>query len=160
PDGPFAPETGGTLLGFPARIITGRAGHAFLTTDGLTGAGAGLPLLRIRVANGEPTRVLARAAMPHREPGGAALMAFEPAPSFGALANGRAALAHGDQYRVEVLRADGTVERVLTRPLPARRTTDADREAFQRSLEGRTVTALGGGPGRPLSDLSTASYPV
>lgn len=61
---------------------------------------------------------------------------FSPTMYWAPLADGRIAVAHGTEYAVNVVRADGTVGWVLTRPLEPRNVEEADREAErQRTRE-------------------------
>ena len=159
PDRPFTLAADGSLLASAAWITTPRSGHQFLQGEGMSSAAAGLPLLRIPLRTGAPVEVAARARVPARQPG-SALVAFEPWPSWGPLAGRRIAMAHHDDYRVEIVAPGGAMERVLSRPIQTQRPTDADRRAFAQSLEGQTMRTLDGRPGRPVSELPTAEYPV
>ncbi len=145
PQGPLMLCQDGTLLAFAAQLVTGSLGHAYLTGSGITRAMGELPLLRIQLATGAQVQVLARAHLPAPEKNApvSALRAFEPEPSAGLLADGRVALFHDNGYRVDVLRPDGSLERVLTRPFRTRPTTDADRSAFMKSMAGERVHSMG-----------------
>jgi hypothetical protein len=71
---------------------------------------------------------------------------FEPEPVWAVLQDGRLAHGRNDNYRIEVLGEDGTVERVITRRVERRAVTGADRaaildmmrRALERQLAGRS----------------------
>jgi hypothetical protein len=144
PGRPLVPEEGGALLSFPARMTTGRLGHAYLTGRGVVRAQDTLPVLRIPLRDGAPVEVVTQARMPANEGDARSVVrAFEPLPSMGVLAGGRIALQDREDYRIRVLDRKGMVERILTRPIPPHNTTRADRNAFKRSIEGQRVHVLG-----------------
>jgi hypothetical protein len=70
---------------------------------------------------------------------------FDPEPVWAVLQDGRLAFGRNDTYRIELLAEDGTVKRVITRPVERRAVTEADRTAFldmmtrtmERSVAGR-----------------------
>lgn len=150
PDAPLAVDPDGRILALAAHFVAGRLGRAYLTGPGIERARGSLPLLRIPVENDAPAEAVASARMPVAEgsPPFPVVRVFEPLPSWGPLGRGRIALVHSEAYRVEILRPDGSLERALERPLEARPTTAADREAFRRLGEADPPRVLGSGGGR------------
>lgn len=149
PDGPLALDPDGGVLALPAHFVTGRLGRAYLTGSGIERARGSLPFLRIPLVNDTPAEVMARVRMPVAEgsPPFPVVRAFEPLPSWGPLESRRVALSHSADYRIDIVGADGALERAMERPLDARPTTDAHREAFRRQREAYPARILGGGGG-------------
>jgi hypothetical protein len=109
----------GEVIALARRLVSSAEGHAYWTANGVKDARGGLPLLRIPLRDGATTTVVTRAPVPTWRGAGSRIpihRAYEPIPSWGPLAGGRIALQHGDGYRVDILEADGTVDRTLTGP--------------------------------------------
>ena len=81
--------------------------------------------------------------------GGPRMKLFESEPMWTVLEDGRIAHGRNDQFRVELLRADGTVERVLTRPTERKPVTEADREALRRLIKEQMERQLAGSGAGP-----------
>lgn len=149
PGPPLALARDGSVLALADHLLTGRLGHAYLTSHGVRAADGALPFLRIPLADDAPARVVTevRIPVPEGPPPHPVRRAFEPLPSWGPLADDRIALSHSADYRIEILGPDGRLERVLTRPLRARAITAADRDAFRREQAGNPTRTLGAGGG-------------
>lgn len=153
PNDPFVPTPDGSLLAFPFQITMSGAGLSYLSAGGVKAAEDGLPLLRIPLADGEPVEVFTHARLLRWPSDGDPPIhrAFQPRPSWGPLADGRVALHQSEAYRIEVLAPDGSIERVLTRPLESRPTTGRDERAYaedlRRRFENGDVIVMGGGGG-------------
>jgi len=152
PEGPFKLDTrsaGGTpeLLALVAHIATSRLGKAYYSGSQFVKADGAIPLVRVPLADGEAVREITRLEVPKDEgpPPYSVMHAFESEPTFGSLAGGRIAVHAGDAYRIRILRPDGSTERVIERPMPARPTTGKDRDAFMASLSPNNRRGLGGG---------------
>jgi hypothetical protein len=57
---------------------------------------------------------------------------FESEPIWALLDDGRIVHGRNDSYSLEVVRADGTLERIIRKPFERQALTDADRDAFRR----------------------------
>lgn len=154
PDGPLAVRglaEDGTpeLVSLPAQLFTGRLGRAYVSGAGVDAAEGSLPLLDISLRDGARVQALTRVSVAELEgpPPHPARRAFEPEPSWGLLSGDRVAVHDGDAYRIRILASDGSVERILTRPLKPRPVTARDREAYLASIADEEVHVLGGGGG-------------
>lgn len=154
--------TDGRLVGFPARLLTGRLGHAYIRGDGFARADPTLPILRFGLAPASMVEVVAQARMPATEAATTSVRrAFEPLPSFGPIAGGGIALQHSADYRIDILRGDGSLVRAITRPIPPRAVTAADRRAFEESQGDVRVRTLGqGDAGARPADGPVSYHPV
>jgi hypothetical protein len=78
--------------------------------------------------------------------GTARMRLFEPEPVWALLTDGRIVHGRNDSYRLELLRKDGTLERVITRPFQREPVTEADRAAFidlfRSAMEGQAPPQL------------------
>lgn len=84
--------------------------------------------------------------------------AFEPELAFGPLPDGGLAYSDSSAYAIKVVAADGTLQRVLRRPLGPRPVTEAMREAEkQRRLD---ELEEGGGPRMVMSTREGQSRPI
>jgi hypothetical protein len=72
-------------------------------------------------------------------------LAFAPQLHWGVLPNGDVAVNVVEEYRIEIVGADGRTKRVIERPIAPRRVTERDREAYRERQAGSRVVLGGAG---------------
>lgn len=158
----FAPdgtEAGGVAVPLAAGIPVSwgiTPDHRFVTqlrVMELTGAPAGAPVARgepprdlivMRNARGElvDTLLVLESGRTFDFSGGIpAMRLFEAEPMWALLSDGRLVYGRNDAYRLHLLDADGSVERIITKPFERSPVTEADRNALlgilRQSMQGR-----------------------
>ena len=128
-------EAGGTLLGYPYLTLTVSAGE---TPDGRFSysarPGPGPRVLERLNIDGNPVRVaeIAKAWVPaEAEQGSRRVPAFTPKLLFDVLPDGGFAFSDSTGYAIRFAASDGTIRRVVTRPIMARTVTEEMRDQYR-----------------------------
>lgn len=129
-------EAGGTLLGYPYRTLTVSVGE---TPEGgfsySARQGPGPRVLERLSIGGNPVRVeeIARAWVPAEADGVNRVPAFTPKLLFDVLPDGGFAFSDSTGYAIKFADSDGTVLRVVARPIMARTVTEQMRDQYRES---------------------------
>ena len=127
-------EAGGTLFGYPYRTLTVSVGE---TPEGGFSYSArprpGPRVLERLSIDGNPVRVeeIARAWVPAEAEQATRVPAFTPKLLFDVLPDGGFAFSDSTGYAIKFAASDGTIRRVVTRPIMARTVTEEMRDQYR-----------------------------